>query len=77
MTETTVDAGFTYSGEELDALAGAVNYYRWIVQRFFEATDDGNYGVFGVAGESSGFYARIQSGATDDRALSAPVLIRG
>ncbi|HEY0017556.1 MAG TPA: class I SAM-dependent methyltransferase [Longimicrobium sp.] len=26
--------GFTYSGEELDALAGAVNYYRWIVRRF-------------------------------------------
>lgn len=25
---------FTYSGEELDALAGAVNYYRWIVRRF-------------------------------------------
>jgi SAM-dependent methyltransferase len=34
MTETTTDAGFTYSGEELDALAGAVNYYRWIVRRF-------------------------------------------
>jgi SAM-dependent methyltransferase len=27
-------AAFTYSGEELDALAGAVNYYRWIVRRF-------------------------------------------
>jgi SAM-dependent methyltransferase len=25
---------FTYSGEELDALAGAANYYRWIVRRF-------------------------------------------
>jgi SAM-dependent methyltransferase len=25
---------FTYSGEELDALAGAPNYYRWIVGRF-------------------------------------------
>lgn len=25
---------FTYSGEELDSLAGAVNYYRWIVRRF-------------------------------------------
>jgi SAM-dependent methyltransferase len=34
MTETKTDAGFTYSGEELDALAGAVNYYRWIVRRF-------------------------------------------
>jgi SAM-dependent methyltransferase len=27
-------AAFTYSGEELDALAGARNYYRWIVRRF-------------------------------------------
>jgi hypothetical protein len=50
---------------------------RWIVQRFFEAQDDVNYGVFVVAGEAAGFYARIQSGATDDRALSAPVLVEG
>lgn len=28
------EASFAYSGEELDALAGAVNYYRWIVRRF-------------------------------------------
>jgi glutathionylspermidine synthase len=48
---------------------------RWIVQRFFEAQDDVNYGVFVVAGEAAGFYARIQSGATDDRALSAPLLV--
>jgi SAM-dependent methyltransferase len=34
MTQAAGDAGFTYSGEELDALAGAVNYYRWIVRRF-------------------------------------------
>ncbi|HEX8392425.1 MAG TPA: class I SAM-dependent methyltransferase [Longimicrobium sp.] len=26
--------GFTYSGDELDALAGAHNYYGWITQRF-------------------------------------------
>lgn len=50
---------------------------RWIVQRLFEPTDDVNYGVFVVAGESAGFYARIQSGATDDRALSAPLLVEG
>lgn len=25
---------FTYSGEELDALSGARNYYRWIIRRF-------------------------------------------
>jgi SAM-dependent methyltransferase len=28
------DAAFSYSGEELDALAGAVNYYGWIAERF-------------------------------------------
>jgi SAM-dependent methyltransferase len=28
------DTAFRYAGEELDALAGAVNYYRWIVRRF-------------------------------------------
>jgi glutathionylspermidine synthase len=50
---------------------------RWIVQRLFEPTDDVNYGVFVVAGATAGFYARIQSGATDDRALSAPLLVEG
>lgn len=35
MTDTAAALpGFTYSGEELDALAGARNYYRWIVRRF-------------------------------------------
>jgi glutathionylspermidine synthase len=48
---------------------------RWVVQRFFEATDDVNYGVFVVAGEAAGFYVRVQAGPTDDRALSAPVLL--
>jgi SAM-dependent methyltransferase len=28
------DAAFRYAGEELDALADAVNYYRWIARRF-------------------------------------------
>jgi glutathionylspermidine synthase len=53
---------------------------RWIVQRYFEARAlaDGstvNHGVFLVAGEAAGLYARIQKGATDDRALSAAVLV--
>lgn len=53
---------------------------RWIVQRFFEALTDAegasvNHGVFVVAGETAGFYARVQAGATDDRALSAPLLV--
>jgi SAM-dependent methyltransferase len=37
MTQGTVvaeTADFVYSGQELDALAGARNYYRWIVSRF-------------------------------------------
>jgi glutathionylspermidine synthase len=55
---------------------------RWVAQRFFEATpidERGsivNHGVFLVAGEASGLYARVQVGPTDERALSAPVLTR-
>jgi SAM-dependent methyltransferase len=30
----THDSSFSYSGTELDALAGARNYYRWIYRRF-------------------------------------------
>jgi glutathionylspermidine synthase len=55
---------------------------RWIVQRYFRAKEGSrgeitNYGVFLLAGEAAGLYARVQVGATDDRALSAPVLIAG
>jgi glutathionylspermidine synthase len=53
---------------------------RWIAQRYFEASSkDGeitNYGVFLVAGEASGLYVRRQSGATDEAAISVPVLVR-
>jgi glutathionylspermidine synthase len=53
---------------------------RWIAQRYFEAEEDDlgesvNYGVYLVAGEAAGLYARVQAGPTDDRALSAPTLI--
>jgi hypothetical protein len=54
---------------------------RWIAQRFFDAESVGdageivNHGVFLVAGEACGLYARVQVGPTDDRALSAPVLV--
>jgi glutathionylspermidine synthase len=54
---------------------------RWIAQRFFEAKpidDKGsivNHGVFLIAGEACGLYGRVQVGPTDDRALSAPILI--
>lgn len=55
---------------------------RWIVQRYFQACEGTkgesiNYGVFLLGGEASGLYARVQVGATDDRALSAPALIAG
>ncbi|MBX3226161.1 MAG: glutathionylspermidine synthase family protein [Labilithrix sp.] len=55
---------------------------RWVAQRFFEAKpidEQGsivNHGVFLVAGEACGLYARVQVGPTDDHALSAPVLVR-
>jgi glutathionylspermidine synthase len=54
---------------------------RWVAQRFFEAeavSSDAqvvNHGVYLVAGQASGHYARVQKGPTDERALSAPVLI--
>jgi glutathionylspermidine synthase len=53
---------------------------RWVAQRYFAATVDAageatNYGVYLVAGEAAGVYARVQRGATDERALSVPVLV--
>ncbi|HEY4122732.1 MAG TPA: glutathionylspermidine synthase family protein [Byssovorax sp.] len=53
---------------------------RWIAQRYFEAHVDAagealNLGVFLVAGEAAGFYARVQAGATNDEARSAAVLV--
>lgn len=53
---------------------------RWIAQRYFHAEENErgeavNYGVYLVAGEACGLYARVQAGPTDDRALSAPTLV--
>lgn len=53
---------------------------RWVAQRFFDAETDAtgritNYGVFVIAGEPAGLYARMQAGATDAYAESVPVLI--
>ncbi len=55
---------------------------RFIAQRYFAAETDAagatiNYGVYLVAGEACGLYAREQAGATDAHALSVPVLIDG
>jgi glutathionylspermidine synthase len=58
---------------------------RWVAQRWFQALPDArpggagqplNYGVFLVAGEACGVYVRRQAGATDDHAVSVPVLVR-
>jgi glutathionylspermidine synthase len=53
---------------------------RWVAQRHFRAqrSPDGsvlNHGVFLVAGEAAGLYARLSPGGTDRHALSAPVFI--
>lgn len=53
---------------------------RWIAQRYFEAKTDAdgaiaNHGVYLVAGQAAGLYARVQRGPTDDHALSVPVLV--
>ena len=55
---------------------------RWIAQRYFEARTNErgetvNLGVYLVAGEAAGIYARVQVGATDGRALSVPVIVSG
>jgi hypothetical protein len=50
---------------------------RWVAQRHFQAAlDDGqivNHGVYLVAGQAAGLYARLSAGATDRGALSVPV----
>jgi hypothetical protein len=53
---------------------------RWIAQeRFCPCRDDHgaavNYGVYLIGGKSSGLFCRIQTTATDRRAISAPVRI--
>lgn len=54
---------------------------RWVAQRYFTAETDArgaalNYGVFLVAGKAAGLYGRVQVGATDGRAQSAPILVQ-
>jgi glutathionylspermidine synthase len=55
---------------------------RWIAQRYFDAHKGAagetvNHGIYLVAGQAAGIYARVQAGPTDELALSAPALIRG
>lgn len=72
--------GRLVTAEEWTASLAHARRGRWIAQRYFHAKEDTtgqaiNHGVFLLAGEAAGLYARVQAGATDDRALSAPVLI--
>ncbi len=53
---------------------------RWVAQRYFAAEETAggesvNHGVYVIAGEAAGLYARVQRGTTDTQALSAPVLV--
>ncbi len=53
----------------------------WVAQRYFDAErnefgETVNYGVFLAAGQACGVFARSQLHATDDHAISAPVLVR-
>jgi glutathionylspermidine synthase len=53
---------------------------RWVAQRYFEAETNErgeitNYGVYVIAGEPAGVYARVSRGPTDARALSVPLLM--
>jgi hypothetical protein len=55
---------------------------RWIAQeRFCPCRDqDGeavNYGVYLIEGKAAGLFSRIQTAATDRRAVTAPVLVAG
>jgi len=66
--------------EVWSASLAAARRGRWIAQRYFEAKSEAsggivNHGIFLVAGQASGVYARVQVGATDDRAISAPALV--
>jgi glutathionylspermidine synthase len=54
----------------------------WVAQQYFAAETDArgesvNYGVFLVAGQAAGLYARVQSGATDVHARSVAALVEG
>ena len=54
---------------------------RWIAQRYFAAHvnhlgEAVNYGIYLVAGEAAGIYARVHDAPTDDQAVSVPALVR-
>jgi hypothetical protein len=73
--------GKLVTSEEWDASLRLAVPSRWIAQRYFEcqtseAGESVNHGVYVVAGQAAGIYARVQRGATDVASLSVPVLVR-
>lgn len=53
---------------------------RWVAQRYFESLrgeggEETNMGIYVVAGEVAGYYARMSRGPTDATSLSVPVLV--
>jgi glutathionylspermidine synthase len=76
-----VVVGKLVTQSEWEASLAQARRGRWVAQRYFDAALDAkgrstNFGVFLVAGQPSGLYARLSAGATDAAALSAPVLVR-
>jgi glutathionylspermidine synthase len=54
---------------------------RWVAQRRFAPVrsasgEFANYGVYVVGGRAAGLFTRLQAGATDRRAVTAPTIVR-
>jgi hypothetical protein len=72
--------GAEVSEEEWQEALAQVIPSRWVAQRYFRARRDAagavvNHGVYLVAGQAAGFLSRVQVGATDYRALTAPTFV--
>jgi len=67
------------SEEIWNASLEKANPNRWILQRYFEATKDGentNYGIYLVAGRATGIFTRISKQATDYSAQCAATFLK-
>ena len=77
--EETICGPFVTEAEWRDAVNSAIPRF-WVCQRFFEVKPEmdeclPNYGVFLIAGKSTGFFTRLAAKATDEMAVSAPTYI--
>jgi hypothetical protein len=77
--EETICGPFVTEAEWWDAVNSAIPRF-WVCQRFFDVKpymDEclPNYGVFLIAGKSTGFFTRLAAKATDEMAVSAPTYI--